>query len=394
MSKYKLILGKDLTPKWWDVGINARATFGQLMAANDKYLALSYFGEHAQFVILDKKTPQRLYKVTSHVCHIQNLNDIRFSPFFPNILSTASDDGTIKLWKIEENSTSEELKNEVQKLNEHSKRVVLFKYHPCSSEVAASASNDKTVKVWDITCGKSLATISTPETVSSLDWTIDGKLIGVMCTNKIAHILDPRANKEVISTTCHASAKCQKMLFVSPTNYVSFGFSSEGREIKLFDIAKPEQAVNTIAYDKLLGVPYPHYDYDTNIIYIPAKGENTVPFYSFTDGNISYLHNPHKMKMTPECFCFEDKRCVDLTTNEIGKLYRYCKGVMEMTTFYIPRKEGGTDKSLYPETFSGESALTADEWIKGADKEQIRKNIEEIKFENLYAKSEMFKKSE
>ena len=137
-------------------------------------------------------------------------------------------------------------------------------------------------------------------------------------------------------------------------------------------------AVNTLKIDSQSGVMYPYYDYDNNVIYIPSKGENNVYFYTFMNGNISFLHNEFRMKNPPSAFTFDFKRNVNYKKNEMARLYKHFNKVVSCTSFFIPRKNEGFDEVLYPETFSGESALDGDEWASGVDKNQNKKIITEI----------------
>ena len=41
---------------------------------------------------------------SNHKAHSQDVNRVSFNPKEPNLLASCSDDGTIKLWRIEEKS--------------------------------------------------------------------------------------------------------------------------------------------------------------------------------------------------------------------------------------------------------------------------------------------------
>ena len=215
--------------------------------------------------------------------------------------------------------------------------------------------------------------------ISSIDWNINGSLIGTMTKNKNAIVYDVRGNKEILKTKCHDSAKSQKMLFVDMNYFITTGFGSGSREIKLFDMRNSSTVVNTLKIDSQTGVMYPLYDYDNNVIYIPSKGENNVYFYTFMNGNISYLHNEFRLKNPPTAFVFDFKRNVNYNKNEMARMYKHYNKMVDSTTFYIPRKNEGYDEDLYPITFSGESSISGDEWASGVDKQQSKKKITDIK---------------
>ena len=46
--------------------------------------------------------------------------------------------------------------------------------------------------------------------------------------------------------------------------------------------------------------------------------------------------------------------------------------------FFVPRRNPGYDSSLYPPVYTGEPAITTDEWMGGANKDPIVKEINTI----------------
>ena len=102
MSKWKLITGDEIYGKYDDFLLTEISTEGNLLSVNDTQIAGSWqTGSFATVAIFKKddwhRIPPNIHLIRAHK---QQINDIKFSPFLPNILSTASDDGTIKLWNI------------------------------------------------------------------------------------------------------------------------------------------------------------------------------------------------------------------------------------------------------------------------------------------------------
>ena len=381
MSKWKLITGDEIYGKYDDFLLTEISTEGNLLSVNDTQIAGSWqTGSFATVAIFKKDDWHRIPPNINLVrAHKQQINDIKFSPFLPNILSTSSDDGTVKLWNIPDGNLNKDIEKEIQKYQGHSKRVILCEYHPCSRDIIASASFDNSIHVWNIENAKKYFICDIKEMISNIDWSINGSLIGAMTKSKNAIVYDVRGNKEVLKTKCHDSAKSQKMLFVDMNYFITTGFGSGSRELKLFDMRNSSTVVNTLKIDSQTGVMYPSYDYDNNVIYIPSKGENNVYFYTFMNGNISYLHNEFRLKNPPTSFVFDFKRNVNYNKNEMARMYKHYNKTVDSTTFYIPRKNEGYDEELYPNTFSGESSVSGDDWASGVEKEQCKKKINDIK---------------
>lgn len=377
-NPYCSITGKEINMKYGDFTPKVGPTEGQLIATNKDFIATAWDSQWACICILKKNNPHRVPPDVPLVhAHKENITDMRWSPYTKNLLASASEDGTIKFWQIPDNGLEARIDKEVGAFAEHNKKIVTFKFHPSSSELVGSTGFDKTVKVFNINTLKSYNSTPIGDTFTSLDWNQDGSLIGGACKDKHLYVIDPRAKQVSVKTKGSENSKPQKFLFVGPDNFVSTGFGS-GRELKLFDLKKPETPVNTLKLDDNGNVPLPFYDWDTNIIYIPSKGSGKVLFYTFTNGNISVLSKEYASPTDQKLFTLEEKKYVDYNSNEMTRMYKFWGKELLFTSFVIPRKSGGIDQSLYPDTFAGESALTGDEWSSGTNKDPIKKNITEL----------------
>jgi coronin-1B/1C/6 len=66
------------------------------------------------------------------------------------------------------------------------------------------------------------------------------------------------------------------------------------------------------------------------------------------------------------------KRGCDVSQCEITRFFRLNNnGHCQVVSFVVPRKSELFQEDLYPDTFSDEAAITADEWAAGEDKEPI-----------------------
>lgn len=82
--------------------------------------------------------------------HAGPVVDFDFSPFNDNLLATASEDGTIKIWLIPEEGITQDVFDADAELRGHSKKIILSKFHPSADYTIASVGSDSTVRIWDI----------------------------------------------------------------------------------------------------------------------------------------------------------------------------------------------------------------------------------------------------
>ena len=79
--------------------------------------------------------------------------DFDFNPFHDQIIASASEDQTVKVWGIPEGGLTTNVDQPLVDLHGHSRKVTLLRFHPTANNVLASTAADQTVKLWDIEKG-------------------------------------------------------------------------------------------------------------------------------------------------------------------------------------------------------------------------------------------------
>lgn len=82
--------------------------------------------------------------------HKGNVNDCAFSPFNDELLATASDDGSIKLWLVPSEGITDHVSQADADLSGHTKKVLGVAWHRSVENMLASHSGDLTLRIWDI----------------------------------------------------------------------------------------------------------------------------------------------------------------------------------------------------------------------------------------------------
>lgn len=314
--------------------------------------------------------------------HTGPVCDVKFSPFVPNLLATASDDATVRIWEFPQEGLSENFSSEKQKFTGHCKKVGLLSFNPTVAEIIASASFDNTVNVWNICNGESYSKIHLNDGIFSMDWNSNGSLIGLTTKEKMVHIADPRANKIEMSVKGHESGKIQKVSFLNESYVMSCGFNrSSERQIRLYDTRKFDDAIQKVTVDTQSGIMTPFFDADIGLIYLPGRGEGNIKYFDFSNGTVKFA-SEYRGATTQKGMAIFPKRMVNYNRCEITRFAKMTNSnTIEYLSFYVPKRNEGYDPSIYPDCISGEPSSKVEEWIKGEIKEPIRKNITHI--ENL-----------
>jgi hypothetical protein len=323
--------------------------------------------------------------------HTGPVVDVKFSPFRSNLLATASDDSTVRLWEIPQGGLTEHITAELQRYTGHARKVGLLSYNPTVAEVIASAGFDNTVQVWNICNGENYCKFSVGDVPLSLDWNHNGSLVGFTTKEKLAYIADPRQNKVAITVKGHDSSKSQKMLFINNEYFFTCGFNrSNERQIKLFDMRALGEGgsdpVQVIPVDAQAGIMLPFYDADTGLIYVPGRGEGNIKYFDYSSGSIKFA-SEYKSTVPQKGIAAFPKRTMNYNKCEIARFAKLTTNSVEYLSFYIPKRNEGYDASAYPDCITGEAALSVEEWIKGDTKDPVRKPITSL--ENSWTSSEM-----
>jgi coronin-1B/1C/6 len=128
--------------------------------------------------------------------------------------------------------------------------------------------------------------------------------------------------------------------------------------------------------DSASGLLMPFFDPDTNVLFVAGKGDGNVRYYEVVD-EAPYFHplSEFKSNNPQRGGCFIPKRGVNVSDCEIGRFIKVGVKLVEPISFQVPRKSELFQDDLYPDTFSGEPSLTAEEWLSGKDAEPKKMSL-------------------
>jgi coronin-1B/1C/6 len=185
-------------------------------------------------------------------------------------------------------------------------------------------------------------------------------------------MLDPRANAIIGEVEAHPGVKGMRLAFLgSRDKLFTMGFSKTSeRQYSLWDPRSLKDPLKTENIDTAAGILMPFYDNDTNILFLAGKGDGNVRYYEIVD-EAPYIHYLSEFKSaTPQRgMGWTPKHSMDLGSCEIARLLKITATACEPISFTVPRKGDIFQDDLYPPTFSGEPALTAEQWFGGKNGE-------------------------
>ena len=395
LSPYHNVFGEEIKQKYYQMDLCNATTEGNKMAINNKFMALSWNYDRGGVAIFDPneyshgKPGQKLLKG-----HTGNIFDLKFSPFRTDLLASASEDCTVKLWQIPEEGLNEDIKNCVQMYKGHNRKVSLVAFHHLAADVIASASVDHTIQVWNMIKSETYSLCKIHGSPTSLDWNEKGSLIAATDSNKKITVFDPRTKNIVFSHTI-TEGRSPKFVWTGDETFAYVGFSKKyEREFKHFDIRKMDnKELCRMKIDEQVSIITPYYDHQSKLLYVMGKGEATVNGYDFNEPYPRKCLN-FSSGSPASSFCMIDRRNVNYNKNEIDRMAKWtAKNEIFYVSFFVLRKCARYEPHLYPHLPTYDPSMTYDEWVSGENKPP--KKIEINKFENKFiTRDDKFEKKE
>jgi len=380
-SKFRHVFGEPLKQKYEDLRLSSKATESTGIRGNSKFFAFPWeSGGGGTLAVVPMtrygRLPRDLPLVTGHTGPIL---DFEFSPFDDNMLVSASEDMTIKLWTIPDEGVKQHMREPLASLEGHGKKVSFCTCNPSANGIVASTSFDLTCKVWNLTEQEEAFSLPVPDQVMSLKWNYNGSLLASTCKDKKMRIIDPRANKIAHDVKIHEGAKASKVEWLGSASateecykLVTTGFSQQAeRQIGIWDMRKFSAAgegeaepLDMILLDQGTGALYPFFDPGTQMLYIAGKGDANVRYFEAVNTE-PYLHFISDFRTTTpqKGFDFIPKRCVDTTNHEIMRGLKLESSAVIPISFRVPRKSEAFQEDIFPDCPAGIPAMAAEEWV-------------------------------
>lgn len=304
--------------------------------------------------------------------HAGPVLDFDFNPFSDNLIASASEDATIKLWEIPEGGLTSTITTPLVTLTGHHKKITLINFHPTASSVIGSVSADQTVRVWDMERGEEINSFAGPsEIIQDFAWDFRGNTYAISARDKSVRIVDARNATETASIpVVFDGVKSTKLVWLGDSNkFVTVGFTRNStRQLKIWDARNLSAETLKMDIDQAAGVIMPFYDSDINLLYLAGKGDGNVRCFEVTsDFDQLYPVTEFRSSISAKGMAFVPKRGLNIMNNEVARLMKLTASAVEPLSFIVPRKADGFQEDIYPDTFSGEPSHSAEAWIGGSD---------------------------
>ncbi|KAN0062647.1 Coronin-like protein crn1 [Thecaphora frezii] len=390
-SKYRHVFGHPAKKEmsYENVKVSNSAWDTNLIAANGSYISLNWQASGGgAFAIIPLNRPGKLNDIYP-LCrgHTAPVLDTAFSPFDDHLVASASEDGTVGLWRIHDNdfhqldwTDKEREKNggvrDFQpwaRFSAGGRKVGQVAFHPTASNVLAVATADHVVKLFDVTHADSAATSPSislrgfGDSIQSFDWDWTGTTLIATCRDRKIRTFDPRQGEAPVQVAdSHGGVKGARVVWCGDSQRaISTGFSKmSDRQLFLWDTTNLAAGpLRSLTLDTSSGIVMPFWS-DNGIVFLAGKGDGNIRYYELENDELHFLTET-KSSEPQRGLTFVARRFLNTDDNEIAKAYKVTGSMVQPLSFQVPRRAESFQADIFPPAPSDVPSLTAEEFFKG-----------------------------
>ncbi|KAJ1019553.1 hypothetical protein NDA18_006031 [Ustilago nuda] len=383
-----------------NVKVSNNAWDTNLISANGTYISINWNASGGgAFAVLPINRPGKLPDIYP-LCrgHTAAVLDTALNPFQDNLVASASDDGTIGLWKIEdcnydqlEWSDKERERNggvkdfePLARISGGGRKVGQVVWHPTASNLLAAATADHVVKLFDVShastaCSSpSIALRGFTDTIQSLDWDWCGTTLIATSRDRKIRTFDPRQGERPVQIAdSHGGIKGARVIWCGDKDRaISTGFSKmSDRQMFLWDTNNLASGpLKQITLDASSGIIMPFWS-DNNIVFLAGKGDGNIRYYELEKDELHYL-TESKSSEPQRGLTFVPRRFLNTEENEIAKAYKITGTTIQPVSFCVPRKAESFQSDIFPPAPSNVASLTAKDFFQGKRGKRMMVSLE------------------
>ncbi len=213
--KYKHLYGTEhpKTGIYYNLKPSSSSMDSHIIACSEKFWACPWQGGGGPVYVSSLSSFGKVEPTCSLINgHKSAVLDLAFSPFHSELMVTASDDSSVKLWNVDNFLSASDNKSNyvsfegdaVSVMNGHTHSVRTCNFHPTIDGLLVTTSMDLSVKLFDIHNGSEVASINPGITstslISNISFNYDGSVIVASCKDRSLKFLDIRTKSVVLTS--------------------------------------------------------------------------------------------------------------------------------------------------------------------------------------------------
>lgn len=390
-SKYRHVFGQPYKKEdcFDEVRITRNAHDSNFCEVNEKYVAVVVeAGGGGAFLVYTHGTGGKCTPDTPRVTgHKGQVFDLAWNPFNPNMIASASEDCTVKIWIMPEGGLTENMTEPALTLSGHKKKVGHVFFHPTCENVLFSISYDLKIIAWDITTGEEILTyMGHKDTIFSLSFNEDGSKFVTTSKDKTIRMFDSKSGDILFEAPCHEGFKANRALWLhGHGKIITVGSTKRSeRQYFLYNDTNLEKISET-SIDSASGTFMTFFDPDTSLLYLAGKGEGNIQYYEITDkAPFVFFLSAYQSNAPQRGLGWAPKYACNVGACEIARFYKlHPSNLVEPLSMIVPRKSDTFQDDIFPDT----NGVTPSGGV-GEFKSGTFKSIDKISLEKEFVPSQ------
>jgi len=355
-----------------------------LIKANVDRVAVPLQGPGGKVAVFETSKSGRLPDgVLPSIINSGTVMDFDFDPFDNARLVCTTDEGMLNVWIVPEGGLVEPVNEPAAQVLAHGDKVSIVKFNPVAKDIVATASYDGTIKIWSLEDIKEEKHTLTGhmDHIFSFCWSQCGRFIASSCKDGKVRIYNPRVSSSpVVEGGGIIPKKGSRIVWTNDGEFLvvtGFGRQSE-RMISVYR-TKDLEILHTEVLNVSPAVLIPFYDEDSSTLFLSGKGETTMIAYEVGVDH-PHLHplSPYNApSLTQGYGWIHNKSALNVKDVEFSRAYRLTMNSVEPVSFTVPRvKSAYFQDDLFPPTrVLWLPTVTGVQWLGGEDGEQAWHNL-------------------
>uniref|UniRef100_A0AAZ3NPW3 Coronin n=1 Tax=Oncorhynchus tshawytscha TaxID=74940 RepID=A0AAZ3NPW3_ONCTS len=259
----------------------------------------------------------------------------------------------------------------------HQGNVLDIKWNPFFENIIASCSEDSSViLIWNLEIGEPVKMIDChSDVIVCMSFNTDGSLLATSCKDKKLRVIEPRSGRVLQHASCKNHRVNRVVFLGNMKRLLTTGVSRwNTRQIALWDQEDLSMPMVEEEIDGLSGLLFPFYDADTHMLYLAGKGDGNIRYYEITTEKpyLQYLME-FRSPAPQKGLGVMPKHGLDVTACEVFRFYKLVtlKGLIEPISMIVPRRSETYQEDIYPMTAGTEPALSANDWLSGINRDPV-----------------------
>ncbi|EFO94400.1 CRE-POD-1 protein [Caenorhabditis remanei] len=327
--------------------------------------------------IYDVDAPGKLPDgVMDGIYNKSTITDLQWNPFDESQLAVGTDCGQINLWRFSESDGPRNEMEPEKTIKIGGEKITSLRWHPLAANLMAVALSNSTIELWDVDEGRLYSRfVNHTGGILSIAWSAGGQRIASVGKDAKLFVHEPATAEHRVyeRNAVVESTRAARVLFACDDRIVIVvGMTkSSQRQVQMYDATTTDlRHIYTQVIDSATQPLVPHYDYDSNVLFLSGKGDRFVNMFEVI------YDSPYLLPLAPfmspvgsQGIAFHHKIKCNVMAVEFQVCWRLSDKNLEQIVFRVPRiKKDVFQDDLFPDALvTWEPLTTAAKWMTGQE---------------------------